>query len=425
MVALTNEHSCAQETEKSEPEKELSRDNLFEVVQTLATTIENKYVLETEAKRISAKLMQRAREGKFDQVKSNEELATTLTRSLIEISQDRHFAVTYAPDYEAPKEDLPDPEAGKLHNFGIREEKRIDGNIGYLRFSGFHDPTVGFEPFVAAIQLLKNADAIILDLRENGGGSESMATIVSSCFVPPGKTQFSSMVTRGNGSTRQRWNTPYLEQRLDEQPLFILTSQATFSAAEAVAYDLQSLKRAVIVGERTGGGAHKIEFPALVKGFRMQLPIEKAVNPITRSNWEKVGVTPDIECTESDSFHRAIVEIADKLGKTEKDKTIQQELIWVRQFSSAMLDPQGISDIEKGKLVGTYGIEKIELINNQLWCHRKNYSRWRMEYLGNGLFHFPDVSNYRIKFEHDSDGNPIRLLGLYRSGAEVKRDREK
>lgn len=85
-----------------------------------------------------------------------------------------------------------------------------------------------------------------------------------------------------------------------------MTSGSTFSAAEEFSYNLKNLKRATLVGESTGGGAHPVNFHYLkdVK-FGATIPFGRAINPITQTNWEGVGVKPDVEISESLALNKA------------------------------------------------------------------------------------------------------------------------
>ncbi len=65
--------------------------------------------------------------------------------------------------------------------------------------------------------------------------------------------------------------------------------------AAAVTEDLQQLKRATIVGERTRGGAHAREGFRVHPHLEATISVARAVNPVTGTNWEGTGVTPDVE----------------------------------------------------------------------------------------------------------------------------------
>jgi retinol-binding protein 3 len=144
------------------------------------------------------------------------------------------------------------------------------------------------------MQFIANTDSVILDLRDNGGGEPEMVAYLSS-YLFPGPIHLNDLWNRANSTTRQYWTLPYVPgTRLSDKPVFVLTSSRTFSAAEEFAYNLQALKRASIVGETTGGGAHPVAGFPLVDRFMITVPVARAVNPVTGKNWEGTGVQPDV-----------------------------------------------------------------------------------------------------------------------------------
>ena len=408
------------------PPAKLSPAENRRAAEALAEIIRTQYVLEDVAIRSAEELLQRTHDGAFDEPRTPKQLAELLNAAVREITGDGHMAVRYEPDFNVEDDYTPKPETGRIHNFGVREAKRMDGNIGYLRFSGFHFPEVGVEPFAAATTLLANTDVVILDLRENGGGSSLMSQIVMSYFLGSEPTQISSMWRRTPEFEKQRWTLPVLPgRRLDRQALYVLVSEATFSAAESVAYDLQALGRATIVGERTGGGAHKIDYPSFYPGYRVQMSVQRVINPVTGTNFEQVGVKPDIVCPPSEALDRAVLAAIELRLPIETDETIRIELRWARDEANARLHPIGLSDEHRSGLVGAYGRERIILRNGVLWCQRDDLDPWRMEVMAADSFRFPEVTNYRVRFERDeTDGKVLRLIGKYLSGTEVVRERD-
>ena len=197
-------------------------------------------------------------------------------------------------------------------NCGFEKVELLAGNVGYLKFNMFADPAVCGPTATAAMNLLGNADALIIDLRENGGGDPKMiAFLCSYLFAKP--TQLSDVWTRKGNVTQQFWTLPYVPGKLlSDKPVYVLTAKRTFSGAEAFAYDLKNLKRATIVGETTGGGAHLVGGHRIDDHFMIGVPFAQAINPISKANWEGVGVEPDVKVPAADALSTAQKLIAER-----------------------------------------------------------------------------------------------------------------
>jgi C-terminal processing protease CtpA/Prc len=190
-------------------------------------------------------------------------------------------------------------------NCAFKRVEILSRNIGYLKFNGFGDPTVCGATVVAAMTFLAHVDAIIFDLRENGGGDPRMVAMISSyLFDKP--THLNDLYNRKDDFTTQYWTLPYVPgTTLADKPAFVLTSKSTFSGAEEFTYNLKNLKRATIVGETTGGGAHPVSGHRIDDHFMIGVPYARAVNPISRTNWEGTGVEPDVAVKASEALEKA------------------------------------------------------------------------------------------------------------------------
>jgi len=162
------------------------------------------------------------------------------------------------------------------------------------------------------MNFLANVDAAIFDLRENGGGDPKMVqTVASYLFDKP--THLNDLYNRKDDKTTQYWTLPYLPgSRLVDQPAYVLTSKRTFSGGEEFCYDLKTQKRATLVGETTGGGAHPVAGHRINDHFMIGVPDSRPINPVTKIDWEGTGVTPDVSVNAEDAL-----ETAEKLA-TEK-----------------------------------------------------------------------------------------------------------
>ena len=236
-----------------------------------------------------------------------------LTDHFQEVSHDKHLRVDFSPA-KMPERPAgpPDAEAVARHrkqmermNCGFDKVEILPGNVGYLKFDMFADPDICGPTAVSAMNFLGNVDAIIFDLRENGGGDPKMIALVSTyLFSKP--THLNDLWERKTDSTQQYWTLPYVPgKRLDDKPAFVLTSKDTFSGAEEFSYNLKNLKRATIIGETTGGGAHPVSGHRIDDHFMIGVPFARAINPISKTNWEGTGVEPDVKVAAADALTTA------------------------------------------------------------------------------------------------------------------------
>jgi hypothetical protein len=280
------------------------------------------YVFPETAKKMGEVVKAKQKKGDYDSITDGDAFATRLTENFQEVSHDKHLHVNFSP---APMPDRPDgpPDAEararyrkdmERMNCGFDKVEILSGNVGYLKFNFFADPEVCGPTAVAAMNFLANVDAIIFDLRENGGGDPKMIAFISTyLFSEP--THLNDLWERKGDSTHQYWTLPYVPgKRLDGKPAYVLTSKETFSGAEEFSYNLKNLKRATLIGETTGGGAHPVSGHRIDDHFRIGVPFARAINPISKTNWEGTGVEPDVKVPAADALSTAQKLAADKLA---------------------------------------------------------------------------------------------------------------
>jgi len=260
------------------------------------------YVFPETAKKMEEALRMRQKKGEYDAVSDAEAFAMLLTDHLQEVSHDKHLHVNFVP-MVLPKDDAgPNPEREaqmrtemKRNNCFFEKVELFPSNIGYLKFNAFADPAVCGPTAIASMNFLGNVDAIIFDLRNNGGGDPKMIAFIST-YLFGEVTHLNDLYERKKDTTTQYWTLPYVPgERLSGKPVFVLTSKRTFSGAEEFTYNLKNLKRATIIGETTGGGAHPVSGHRLDEHFMIGVPFARAVNPISKTNWEGTGVEPDVK----------------------------------------------------------------------------------------------------------------------------------
>jgi hypothetical protein len=283
--------ACAAAQEKAQP---LTADQQMAVVEEITDALARLYVFPDVADRIAADLRSRAGRGEFQSEKDAEAFATLLTQHLQAISRDKHLRVRAGQSRPRRRAQGGPPPNGD-QPFGRAE--RLDGDVAYIEIRSFAFPVEPRRDEIRDIMsAAADARALIIDLRENGGGSPHAVAHVTSYLFGDERVHLNSLYNRPADRTDDFYTNPGVPGRKfgPDKPIFVLTSALTFSGAEEFAYNLQTRKRATIVGETTGGGAHPGQGVSLPHGLQMFVSTGRAINPITKTNWEGVGVKPDV-----------------------------------------------------------------------------------------------------------------------------------
>ena len=253
--------------------------------------------------------------GKYRTLSDPQSFVDAVNSDIEAVANDRHLHLIWSSDPLPPPPDPKndDPAMRKQfsefmarHNYAIRQAQVLDGNIGYLKINGFLPPDEAGPTLAAAMAFLKNSDALIVDLRDNGGGDpQGVAMLVS--YLEPSETLINTFHRRDRPVSDQIWTLPYVPggRWSIDKPVYVLTSRKTASGAEEFAYDMQQLKRGTVVGEPTWGGANPGKIEPIDDHFAIFVPFGSAVNPISGTNWEGVGVKPDIAVASADALDTA------------------------------------------------------------------------------------------------------------------------
>lgn len=292
------------------------------VIENAIAQLDSHYVFPDVAKQMATAVRARLKRGEYDAVTNGLTFANLLTAHFRDVSRDRHLGVNFAaggvPNQTAGQR--PDSAAQARHrsqllrdNCGFVKVEQLPGNVGYVKFNFFGEPDICGPTASAAMNFVANADALIVDLRDNGGGDPAMVAYVSSWLFPR-RTHLNDIWERTTNRTEEYWTNPDVPgTKLGEgRPVFVLTSSRTFSGAEEFSYNLKNLKRATIVGETTGGGAHPVSGHRIDERFTIGVPFARAINPITKTNWEGTGVEPDVKVPASDALATALKLIGGK-----------------------------------------------------------------------------------------------------------------
>ena len=298
-------------------------------VRAIAAVFEREYFDAALSKTVAEEMVRRLDGGRYAGANEAAALAKRLTADFYELTKDKHIAVALATPRAASGGG-----GGERRNVpttaGFRRTELIAGNIGVFDLAFFMRPVEHRDALAAAMQVLHPADALIIDMRANGGGSpDTVALFISYLIEGAGQPLFE--IVRRDGS-KEIYRTPEEAPatRNARRPIYVLTSARTFSGGEGLAFLLQELKRAVVIGEVTAGAANPGRPYPAGELFEITVPNGRVLSTIRRANWEGHGVTPDIIVPAADAFRVAHLRALDDVIAATADPTRREELLGIR-----------------------------------------------------------------------------------------------
>jgi hypothetical protein len=412
----------------------ISEDEKKEVVESITIQLRKFYLFPDTAKKMGTSISEKLAMGAYRTIGDTQAFADKLTEDLVAVSHDKHIKVFFDPDWVAesrkasPKEEdlellsrtLP---FWRKENFHFKELKVLPGNIGYLDLQGMADTKYAGETAVAAMNYLSNADALIIDLRKNHGGYGNMVNLIASYLFDTEPVLLSELHLREGNTVTQDYTLAYVPgRRRPDVPVYFLTSNFTFSAAEAFCYRLQNLRRATIVGETTGGGAHVIEQKAVSDRYSINIPYGRPIDPITKTNWEGAGVKPDIEVSAVNALTTARIAALEKLSATVKSGN--NIFLW---HLTALKATQTSVNIDRKTLesyAGNYGAMKLTLEDGGLYFQNGAQAKYKLMPMASDLFMIEELPYVRIKIEVEN-GKVDSLTRLYEDGTSRRQTKDK
>lgn len=352
------------------------------IIDSMYSRLEGFYIKKKSIPDIKKFIDKNMQKGDYRSFVAPDKFATKLSEDLKKITGDLHFSIQYDPEWVADKERAEKETesekkilwekqiaAAEKENFGFKELKILEGNIGYLDLRTFHDPAYASETAASAMQFFSHVDALIIDLRNNNGGAMEMAQFISSYFFSQQELPLFKYYYFGaaNKKTeREMWLLPSVPgKRLDKTDIYILTSGTSFSCAEWMSYSLKNLKRATVIGEQTAGGAHPVDRKILVNGFTMYIPFGEVKDPITNTDFEGVGVTPDIQISSNEALEKAHYLALEKLARNKADSGIDYD--WLLPIVKNRQNPIVLEKSRLEFFAGNFGKTSLFLKNNQLY----------------------------------------------------------
>ncbi len=306
MILLKSVMSYGQSPESSISEKD-------KLLIKISEEIRENYIDVNISNKLDSLIKIEIESGNFNNI-SDENFAIAITHFLRDNTRDKHFLVKYLGNHNSSMKRLNakdqqklDDFSNSLENFGFECIKRLEGNIGYINFKGFAEPNSSKLALASAMNFVSNTNSLIVDLRENRGGDNGMLLLFCSYFFDK-KTKLYDTIFRNKGRTIENWTkNKVLGKKYLNKKIYCLTSKNTFSAAEGMAYILQSYSLAKVIGEQTGGAANPVEPFFIDDRFLLLIPVGKVVSMVTNENWEQVGVAPDEKMESEDALKKAYI----------------------------------------------------------------------------------------------------------------------
>jgi hypothetical protein len=363
----TSSGSQTPEVARSAPTAGIDPRAQQEVLGQLAQVLESQYAIEGTAKKLASFLRAKAKSNAYKKIDNGPEFARILTEDLYSVAHDKHLRVSFSftplpPPPKGPPGPPPQDVLDQMRklNGAIPKAEILDGNVGYMRVNGVPALAVARSAVTAAFAFLHNTDALIIDNRGNGGGDPSTVALYVS-YLSDGKPFLVNTFHWRAGNRVEEFRTTDLGDLAygAHKPVFVLTSPMTFSGGEELTYDLQNLKRAVIVGEVTGGGANPGGRVPLGTHFVVNVPQGQAVNPITGTSWEGVGVKPDIAAPSAMALSRAHAQAIEALMGEAPDARSKTALkaVAMKLGTIADADSGNARQLSNAEVLGTYTLE--------------------------------------------------------------------
>ena len=390
------------------------------VVRKLASALREKYAFPETGERAAQFIENRLRMGTYVAPRNDSEFSLALTDDLRKASNDQHLVVEWNPSASSPgdaeEKHRQEIERDRRDNFGFEQVSRLPGNVGYLEFHSFADPAPAGNTVIAAMGFLANTDALIIDIRDNGGGTAAMVPFFAS-YLFKARTHLNDIHWREGHRVEQFWTVENVPgKRMDAIPVYVLTSRRTFSAAEELAYDLQALKRATIVGERTRGGANPGNWVALGGALRVFLPLGQAVNPLTHANWDGSGVAPDIAATREEAYDVAYAQALNRLSTSASGPQQKAQIEWAKTSVMARMRPSMLSPDQAERYVGQYGPRRVTREGTKLSIRYQELPPTVLIPMVDETFGLEGEDGFRVKFRIGSGGHASTLIGLTEDG---------
>ena len=417
-----------------DPEQKMSSKQIKLLVDSLCGAMKREYIYPDKAVLIVNYINSEFKKGSYNKAKNNFELGQLLSNNMQQVFKDGHLSIRFDPQltaqFETPWKAMTEAERQKQYemdvkgaqegNFAFKRTERLSGNIGYVRWDGFV-PLVdeAKSTLDAAFKFVSNCRALIIDMRYNGGGSPDMVLQIQNYFFN-NKISMNEIISRSN-DTLKRYTDPSKTDFKLNMPIYILTGRRTFSAAEDFTFGMQNNKRAVVVGDTTGGGAHHTGSHNMGQGFVAFIP--NARSPMDK-DWEGKGILPNFAVPSEQALTKAqILIFTDLLSKTE-DERVKNMCQWnINSLQSEIVKMPKTLILSSYTGVYEGGLD-FYINDDQLFCKNAENGNLvtELKYVDNNLFLLDD--NVQVLFEKNSSGTYSKIKMLWKNGTINERRRQ-
>jgi len=394
------------------------------LIDSLKKRLEQYYVFPDKGKEMGQYLAKRWSSNSYDAISDYNVFLDTLFTDITKVHHDPHMRMGIDPDYvKSIKEEKtrPLPTKEKLeaeralyrkYNYGFSRVEVLPGNIGYMALTEFAKLNEESKTVVAsAFEFIAYTDAVIIDLRNNNGTYPQMVQEVLSYFFDK-PVHTGSTFDRQLGKTVDNYSLAKVKgKKIPNKKLYILISQNTFSAPESFAYTMKNLKRGVVVGEVTAGAAHGTKGFIVNDKVVIAIPYMRGIDPVTKTDWEGVGVQPDVAVKADKALAKAQQIIMENALATVKDPGEKFALEWGLVTVKAQLNPPSITNELKKEYAGVYGVRTISIEGDHLIFQRGNGPKRKLFALSEDTFEVEDQNNYRLRFVRNSEGKVEKIVG--------------
>ncbi len=429
-MIVVSGHTAGSEQQQAKGRSiELDSRAITGIVDDVAQLVSNNYVFADSGQKMAELIRRRLEENAYDHAKTLDEFTKMLTDDLRSVEDDAHLGVVNTSRFGgggARAEELQKEFGLKrlpYRNYGFQRVDRLPGNIGCIELDELahvemEGENFGGESARAALQLISNCSAVIFDLRDNFGGRDEMVTLLLSPFFDPPQHILTEKY-RGRPD-RELWTqTAAFSGKLAKIPLYILISQHTVSGGEMFAFVLKNRGRAILVGEKTRGAAHKTHlFPLKDHKLSVAIPVGTVIDPVTGTDWEGGGVEPDISVPAGRALDSAYLDALGKALRADPERWQKVEIEWAVLDAEARLNPFVLKPEDTVHYTGLFGERRISVEEESLTYQREGAGAFVLQPMSRDLFRFQDPAMFyvRLKFLRDASGRVTTMVLLYDTG---------
>lgn len=399
-------------------QEKLTQSQQSAIIDSLCFKLEKLYPVHEIGEKTGKGIRKNFDSGKYSDYTLPAEFVQHLNDDLQSLSKDGHLGIIYdsVMSAELQKEKVSGEkeksyadliaESERWNNYGFKELKILEGNIGYLDLRMFFSIKYAGETAAAVMNFFSNCNGLIIDLRRNGGGWDEMVTFLAAYFIDNAEGIIFN-ITRSTLDSSYFASVPsaYVPgKKLTNIPLIILTSKSTASAAEAFTNIVKHFsKNTQVVGETTAGAENPVESIVLFGGYVIQMPVWQKIYSYDKTGWEGIGVKPDLEVKSDDALNVAHLNLLNKLKEETIDETIKNKYQWYIEGVNALNNPVKVKKDIMLAYSGTYGNRKIYFENDDLYYQYKGRSKRKMIPISDEYYLIKDIDSYRVKFIKDNE----------------------